>query len=452
MLLRPAETSLCGVGVTARWLVWLAMVWLAGNLLAAESRPNLTGKVVLNDGTAVTNATVFIYTAGPKEGSAVVCPSCYADCGKKAKTDAQGAFKIVSLDPTLRFRLLVLAPGCESQYVEKTDPAEGEKQITLKRLDATKLKSPTRIAGLVLDADGDGLAGAVVSPEGVGFGSSTQWGGTDRFVDPLSVTDEQGRFWLYCTNGVDLIHAVVEGRGVAKRWVELKPGRDHLVRMTSGVTVTGRIEKDGQPLRDVVVGLTTSERRCGENLRCDELAKDKDGLFLIPNVPPGREFVLYSKMDSMRGRGALPAKVFNSGQDGVEVNLGSLAVKPACVVAGRLVLSDGKPVPPKTRMFLGREQAWDHAEAEIGGDGRFEFKDVPAESVSLSVRVKGYKFSKRNPSLDWLNGGIVGHVTGDIPDLTLLMEPGTWRYNGEEGEPPEGDNQPRDKPLRGARL
>jgi len=116
------------------------------------------------------------------------------------------------------------------------------------------------------------------------------------------------------------------------------------------------------------------------------------------------------------------------------------------------VLSDGKPVPAKTRLFLGREQAWDHTEAEVGEDGRFEFKDVPAESVSLSVRVKGYKFSKRNPSLDWMNGGIVGRVTGDIPDLTLLMEPGTWRYNGEEGESPDGERQPRDKPLRGAKL
>jgi hypothetical protein len=105
-----------------------------------------------------------------------------------------------------------------------------------------------------------------------------------------------------------------------------------------------------------------------------------------------------------------------------------------------------------TRLFLGREGAWDHTEALLDAEGRFEFTDVPAESVGLSVRIKGYKFSKRNPSLDWLNGGLVGRVTGDLTDLTFLLEPGEWRYNGEEGEAPGGQSQPRDQPLRGAKL
>jgi hypothetical protein len=239
---------------------------------------------------------------------------------------------------------------------------------------------------------------------------------------------------------------------VAKRWVELKPGRDHLIRLTPGVMVSGRIEKDGLPLKVVVVGLMTKERAAGEHLRRDELATDKNGLFLFPNVPPDREFVLWAKMESMRGCGARPAKMFKSDKDAAEVNWGRLEVKPACAVSGRLVLSDGKPMPPKTRLFLGREQAWDPTAAEIGEDGRFEFKDMPAESVSLSVRVKGYKFSKRNPSPNWLNGGIVGHVTGDIRDLKLLLAPGTWRYNGEEGEPPEGESQPWDEPFARGRT
>jgi hypothetical protein len=32
------------------------------------------------------------------------------------------------------------------------------------------------------------------------------------------------------------------------------------------------------------------------------------------------------------------------------------------------------------------------------------------------------------------------------------MEPGQWQYNGDEGEAPHGESQPRDKPLRGAKL
>jgi hypothetical protein len=36
--------------------------------VAAAERPDLTGKVVEPDGSAVANASVFIYTAGPRVG------------------------------------------------------------------------------------------------------------------------------------------------------------------------------------------------------------------------------------------------------------------------------------------------------------------------------------------------------------------------------------------------
>ena len=419
---------------------------------AGDARRDLVGRVVRGDQAPVPNATVFVYTAGPRTGTGVVCPSCYPDCGKRARTDANGAFRIPALDPGLLFRLLIVAEGYESIYVPKTDPAAGEQTVVIAPLDAAKLKAPTRICGLVLNPDGEVVPGATVSPEGVARGGGTQWGGTDAFVDPLAVTDEHGRFWLYCTNGVDLVHALVEGRGLAKRWVELRPGRDHLIRMEEGVLVTGMVESGGEPLSDVLVGVVTADRTCGNFFRGDELATDKDGFFALPNVPADREWVLYTTMHSLRGRGAMAPRIFRTGKDGGVVKLGELAVTPGHRLAGRVVLSDGQPIPPETRMFLGREQAWDHTEVVLGADGRFEFTDVPAESVGLSVRIRGYQFSKRNPSLDWLNGGIVGRIAQDVTDLTLLMEPGEWRYDRGEDGPSGEDRQPREKPLRGVKL
>jgi hypothetical protein len=74
---------------------------------------------------------------------------------------------------------------------------------------------------------------------------------------------------------------------------------------------------------------------------------------------------------------------------------------------------------------------------------------APPESVGLSVRIKGYKLSKSNPSLDWLNGRILGRVTGDMTNLDFLLEPGAWQFN-QEGDRPDGaDAYPVDKPLRG---
>jgi hypothetical protein len=250
---------------------------------------------------------------------------------------------------------------------------------------------------------------------------------------------------------VEKVYALAEARGVARRWVELQPGADHLVRMEEGVTLSGRLEKLGQPVPNLVVGVSTTDRTCGEFFHGDEVATDKNGVFLLPNIPPHREFVFFVKMDSAAGQGMLEPKILRTGTNGQHLKLGTLQLQPGYRVAGRVVLADNKPVPPGTHLSLGREQAWDQAQAVVDSDGSFAFEGVATEAISLSTRVKGYKYSKRNLSLDWLNGGLVGRVTGNLTNLTLLLEPGEWRYNGKEGEPPGGVSQPRDQPLRGSK-
>jgi protocatechuate 3,4-dioxygenase beta subunit len=77
----------------------------AAAAVGASARPDLTGVVKDEDGKGLGGATVFIYTAGPKEGAGILCPSCYADCRKRTTTDDAGHFKIESLDPSLLFRI-----------------------------------------------------------------------------------------------------------------------------------------------------------------------------------------------------------------------------------------------------------------------------------------------------------------------------------------------------------
>src|SRR6476469_7977927 len=98
------------------WLALIAGLTLASiTFAAADKRPDLSGRVTGREGAPVPKATVFIYTAGPKTGTASTCPSCYPDCRKKALTDAQGRFRIDSLSPKLLFRLLIVANGHEAQ-------------------------------------------------------------------------------------------------------------------------------------------------------------------------------------------------------------------------------------------------------------------------------------------------------------------------------------------------
>src|SRR5690606_7739104 len=330
-----------------------------------------------------------------------------------------------------------------SRFLEKVDPLAGPVAITLDLLRPDAFPEHQRILGMIIDEAGEPVVGAVVGPEGIARGTSTLWGGTTEFTDPLAVSDETGRVVLRCKEGIDFVHARVEGRNVARRWVRLQPGRDHVVRMDEGVLVTGRVEKDGVPQSGIMVGLVTQQRMAGQFIRIEEIATNDDGAFAIPNVPPDQDTVLYGRMDSSRGRGVVESRKFRSMQSGETLRLGALNVRPGHRLAGRVVLSDGRRVPAETRLLLGRDDAWDTAQVILDEDGRFEFLDVPAESVALNLRVRGYKMSKKNPSLDWLSGGLVGRVEKDIDDFVILLEPGEWRrYNRDEGQPPDGDLQP----------
>jgi len=51
--------------------------WVGGAAQAAA--PKLTGTVRDDAGEPLPGASVFIYTAAPKEGVGLLCPSCYAD-------------------------------------------------------------------------------------------------------------------------------------------------------------------------------------------------------------------------------------------------------------------------------------------------------------------------------------------------------------------------------------
>ena len=90
----------------------------------ATARPDLSGVVMAGE-KPVLRAIVYVYTAGPRVGTSPYCPSCYADCGKRATTDKSGAFKIPSLDPQLIFRILVVAEGYETMFVPGVDAAMG---------------------------------------------------------------------------------------------------------------------------------------------------------------------------------------------------------------------------------------------------------------------------------------------------------------------------------------
>ena len=106
-----------------------------------------------------------------------------------------------------------------------------------------------------------------------------------------------------------------------------------------------------------------------------------------------------------------------------------LVVEQGHKVAGQVILADGKPIPPKTRVLVGREDAWDSLSATLDADGRFAVAGLPGEQFSLSVSLRGYRLAVRNKSMDTNNPfQLKGFVDGDLLGLKVLLEPGEARF------------------------
>ena len=179
-----------------------------------------------------------------------------------------------------------------------------------------------------------------------------------------------------------------------------------------------------------------------------DIGTDSEGRFAFMNLPPNTDYFIYGLMDSLHRYGAIPIRNFHAGADGTTFDAGDLIVEPACRVAGRVECSDGHKVPMATRLVIGREQAWDSVQVELGEDGSFDIQGVPKETVSLSARVGGYHFSPKNPSLDPLNARLVGRVEQDVTNLVFLLEKGpepASQYNPQIAE----EEWPQNQRLRG---
>lgn len=418
---------------------------------AGLTRPDLTGEVRAKNAGPLA-ATVFIATAGPKTGTSTFCPSCYADCRKNAKADAQGHFQIDSLNPRLVFQVLAVAKGYKPKFVSKVDPAKGPIKIELDAVTAADAPPERSLRGRVLDHEGKPIEGAVVEMDGVRTRDGRGSWGTIKGVDPLAVTDENGEFLITSQEPYDMMDVTVKARQCApKNFTKLPCGTAHNeLTVTEGTTVVGRVLFDGKPLKDVSIGISGVERGVEEYVGHYEVGTAANGVFALMNLPPDADYYIYGIMDSMKQFGAIPLQKIHVGKDGEETQVGDLIVKPAHRLAGHLELADGQPVPPKTRLLVSREEAWDSVQLTLDEHGGFDITGIPSETISLSARVKGYRVSPKNGSLDLMNPfQLIGRVNSDITNLVVLLDKGAESRPDYDSNLPDSE-WPRNRPLRGA--
>lgn len=177
----------------------LLLAVLMGPIRAAAGQATATGTVNNSSGEPVPNATVLVHSAGVRKGYSVFCPTCYTDCGKRARTDATGKFTLDGLDDELIFNLLVVKDGYAPVWIRRVDPLSGTVPPVAMQV-RTPIEDPERILrGKVVDVEGGALPDALVEPEGATFlenGQLVTGFGTFGSGDALAVTNERGEFEL----------------------------------------------------------------------------------------------------------------------------------------------------------------------------------------------------------------------------------------------------------------
>jgi hypothetical protein len=398
----------------------------ATGTLPAEERATITGKVVDTSGKSVAHATVLVYKAGVKKGYSVYCPTCWVDCGKRATSDAAGNFTITRLSPDLWFTLLVVHNGYSAAYVNKVDPAKGPAEnAVLKARSAIKDISQV-VRGRVVNAHGDPERDAVVEQQGISFrgqnGEITTGFGPRDWIDQMAATNEKGEFEIaYGKPAVRMI-LLVTPRGMASKLFTEPTGADRkTMTITEGAVIRGRLVQDGKPVANAEVGLTTHQRASGRVYAEMRVGTKEDGTFAITNVPAGRIWLLYPKMESLASRGigadVIPCETKDDGQ---EVDLGDIELEPAYTLRGKVILTDGNPVPADMRVTLSADRAWDTQMTVISPDGNFEFHGLPVGVYDLSPGVKGYRLPK--------GFAVETLVNRNVDNLVIRMEPGQAQF------------------------
>ena len=373
----------------------VAVIAMTAVATAAEPKLAIEGRVLDAESKPIAGATVHVYTAQPRVGLGSTCPSCYPECGKTAITDRKGRYKLSGLSDQLLYRLLFVASDRVPEFRERVDPLAGLVEQVLRFRDTSAAPGLRMIVGHIVDPHGEPVAGASVSPRGISVGDGTMFGDFSRMnarIQPIAVTDANGTFhlggpdsitsWILYVEARDLAPAVFQHVGAERK--------DDLLRLEAGAIVTGEVLREGKPLAGAVLGISQIDRNAATSVEPDTIATDERGRFTFVNVPPAQDYA-FSGVIGTTGSWALRTIVRTVGENDSTTVLPPLHLEPGFRLDGRVSLADGKPLPAGTELSLGREFAAHSMVVPLDADGRFRIEGLPPETITLSVRIQGYR-------------------------------------------------------------
>lgn len=370
----------------------------------------------------VSNATVMVYSAGVRTGYDRACPTCYVDCGKRATTNEKGEFTIAGLSGNLVFDLLVIGDGYSVLPLKRFDPATGKAASAELRKRATPDEPFQTVKGKVVDPLGKPVRDAMIEQQGLLMdGGGMMFGGNDQWIDLVAVSNKDGEFEMSFKKKAKGMILEVTPRGMAPKLTTLDTGGERkTVRVNDGSTVRGRlVGRDGKPVANAQMVLSTHTRTSGMSYRDVLIGTNENGEFVITNVPAGRVWDLYPRMDALAAKGlAGVPRLVETRDDGHEVNVGDVAVQPSFTLKGRVTLADGSPIPAGMRVSVNADRVNDRQVMQLPPDGAFEFKGLAPDFYILSPAVKDYQMKEPNQMIEVL-------MEGDRSGLAVTLYPKT---------------------------
>jgi RNA polymerase sigma factor (sigma-70 family) len=296
---------------------------------------------------------------------------------------------------------------------------------------------PPVVHGKVAGRNGQPLAGARVSvyPPALEHEIKTDSGGSFAFT-----VDKPGRDYFsirvdaegMATNVFDCRPSptnVLSALGSVA--VRVRPPRDLIkpLLLSEGITVTGRVVREGVPVAGVLIALHHPQRGLfGGNPW--EIRTDEKGLCRFAHVVSAASFTARGRLRSVGNDECVFPRQFHTCHDGTDVNLGDLEVRSGRTLAGRLISSDGQALRGPINLKLTTPGADGEIVAVVNGSGRFAFTGLPEGPVLITMFFENggaasYRFSSKNKCLNprvpvWLEG----RLDHDITDLTILLQRG----------------------------
>jgi len=351
-----------------------------------------------------------------------LCSGCLGDAANRVVTDANGRFEIRDLSKSCISVVTVIGrDGTASRTaIASTD---GLARIVLRR--PSRLETLVPHSARILGADGNPLVGATVTVLG-SRGTDTIFHAGDPLVEPMALTDSEGRVTLHADAATRHVVVRVKALNTTPSIFELPAGDGGNFRVRVGARISGNFQGSKHGLSETSAWLVPVDPSPERNVGVLDATICCSQEFDFYGVPPERDFYLLCPISDVaeRGCGFAPRKV-RSPKDGEMLDLGTLAPDSVFTVRGRLEIPSGASLPSGFALAFERLLGAERLAVDVASDGAFEIAGIPSEPVAISVNLPGFRLIPGSPFWDPTEPHrVAGIVVSDFSALRLKLEPG----------------------------